>query len=118
MAAVIHHRLDHPYHGVALPHWTYETTQEYPGRGFMDLFCVKRRYHVMLSLDLGGWKGWHLSVRPFCSDPGQVNPTAKVRRSVWMRDVHQLDQTLGIRLRATGQSRVPVFHFHQEGHAG
>lgn len=113
MPVVIHHQMDEPYHGVILPHWSYETTQEYPGRGFIDLFCVKRRYHIMLSLDLAGWKGWHLSVRPFCSEQGGVNPTRPVSRSVWIGDVEQLASILGIHFRSVGQTRVPIFHFHQ-----
>lgn len=97
-----------PYYDVQLPHWAFDGGQ-YVMDCPLDRFCARRRYHILLSKDIKGAPGWHVSFRNWCNDP-----TRRVPRKEWEGDVAALERKLGVKLRELHATRAGVTHFHQE----
>lgn len=96
-----------PYYKLKLPHWTLERRGLLFGY-VLDRFCVRRRYHVMVSKDAPA-PGWHISFRCWCSDP-----TNRVPRSEWEPDIEELSRRLGVAFQELYTSPQGVTHFHQQ----
>lgn len=97
-----------PYYGVQLPHWKSDGG-EYIMDCPLDRFCVRRRYHILLSKDIKGAPGWHVSFRNWCHDPNR-----RVPRKEWEGDVAALERKLGVKFKEIRTTPAGVTHFHQE----
>ena len=96
-----------------LPHWTLEgSPTDY---GFtVDKFCVRRLYHVIVSRNTPPeMAGWHMSVRPFCSEKGERDPTHPVSRWTWYPDVEAFFGLVGKEFTEGETSDVGVVHFYE-----
>lgn len=96
---------------MALPHWKFGETLYVLGLPH-DGFCVKRRYHVLVSRDAPA-PGWHISVRPFCSEPDEVEPTPIVGRELWLPDVIAFFALVGVKWEEESTSEIGTVHFHE-----
>ncbi len=97
------------YYKVRLPHWTFDGTV-FPFGYALDRFCGRRRYHVIVSKDAPPIEpGWHISFRPWCSDPKKCVP-----RREWEPDVRELSGLLGVRFGELYTTPRGVTHFHEQ----
>ena len=95
-----------------LDHWTYEGTawlSDVPHDGF----CVGRAFHVMVSKDVPGEPGWHISVRPYCSGPRRADRTPSIPRERWWPQVEKLFKLAGVKFLELRTSPAEVVHFHE-----
>ncbi len=95
-----------PHHGFKMPHWKFEGTDEMTGFP-MDRFCIARRYHIIVTRHALA-PGWHISVRPWCSDRRQT-----VLRSIWEADVRLAFARLGVDFFELAVNELGHFHFHE-----
>lgn len=100
-------KLRAPHYGCRLPAWTYEDTVVSP-YGAQDRFCVGRSFHIIVSKDLAGRIGWHISVRPWCS-----NPSRGVSRGTWYPQVAAAFRLLGLAFDEEPGFSSDVYHFHE-----
>jgi hypothetical protein len=101
-------------YGIALPHWRGLGTQILMGVPH-DGFCARQRYHVLVSRDVPGEPGWHVSVRDWCSDSEGRNPRPPIPAAEWRPDIDDLELLLGVRFALLRVSAKRVWHFHQVG---
>lgn len=96
-----------------LPHWTLEGSPS--SMGYVhDNFCVRRLYHVIVSRNVPSeLVGWHVSVRPFCSQRGEVEPTPPVSRWTWYPDVEAFFGLVGKEFYEGETSDAGVVHFYE-----
>lgn len=102
------------FYGIQLEHWMHEP-QEHPLGVEVDYFCVMRLYHITVTRDVPTEDvGWHISVRPFCSEPFERRPTVRVARKVWYPDVVFAFQQAGVEFYEGETTDAGVVHFYEK----
>lgn len=97
---------------MTLPHWEFQGTMYTFGTPH-DSFCIRRRYHVLTTWNVPGDPGWHISFRPWCSERYEVDPTPRIPREEWYRDVMAFFGLVGVRWDEEYTSDKGVVHFHE-----
>lgn len=78
----------------------------------IDGFCSGRKFHVSISNDTIA-PGWHMSVRPFCSEAYGGDPKPVVSRGVWLPEVIAFYELVGSKWDEHETKPNGVVHFHQ-----